>query len=302
MQAALSPDRRRKRCGACGAVGHSKLECPEGDGGGRRGTVTCSQCLQPGHNSRKCPMVPRNTSVTCSICNQVGHNCRTCPRRSSRKAAKVRARAPACSPARPRRSTCRPGAMKPIAALWHALHHPAVTLDTCVLRAPRAPSWPLLLQVDSLARKRSSPPKTPQSASAGESGPQNSPTSVCTVSPAATRGEQDGTSEPLAAPRDGSELFGAGPAMPLISEHPLHAGPLPPDFTFGLPDSVEGAVQLACAASYRCALRRCGFGHTSLLEQCRRTMFGLNTSRLGLRIALLVVRACVCMEQYSIPT
>ena len=66
------------------------MDCPAVEGGGRRGTVTCSQCLQPGHNSRKCPMLPRNTSVTCSICNQVGHNCRTCPHRGSRKAPKVR--------------------------------------------------------------------------------------------------------------------------------------------------------------------------------------------------------------------
>lgn len=79
-----APERRRKRCGGCGEIGHSKMTCPNADAPmTRKGTVTCSTCNQPGHNSRKCPLKPRNTSVTCSSCGQIGHNCRTCPLKGS---------------------------------------------------------------------------------------------------------------------------------------------------------------------------------------------------------------------------
>ena len=95
--------------------------------------------------------------------------------------------------------------------------------------------------------------KASKSSSTDGSRVRQSPASADTVSPEAAGREQEAGGV-TSAQADGCELFGMGPTMALVGNHPLHAGPLPADFTFNLPDSIEGAVQLACASSYRCAL------------------------------------------------
>lgn len=233
-------EKRRTRCSHCGAVGHTKVHCPQLESP-FRGTVLCSHCGQPGHNSRSCPVKAKPSRVKCSVCGEDGHNCRTCPLNTP-TAGKRRKRA---------------GVASAGASAGRSIN----LTDAAMARSSEAPQAP----PDDPARP-SSGMATQQRPRGQSEVPSRAPSTVSSMPQA--RGSSSGAAGAAAAPSAGQidtdaaqaakqSLFGSGHLIAPSKDDPYYAGPLAPGFRCDLPETVEEAIKLAASACYRYGLLFC---------------------------------------------
>lgn len=227
-------EKRRKRCKLCGETGHNKLACPLHNASLSAPSL-CSQCGLPDHTSRSCPDKRRPSKVTCSLCGQDSHNCRTCPLNPKRKEKRPRRASAATDKgegsAPLRRSAPRTVPRDPAAAQSGILPHrsapPSDQRATSIVRRP--------------STSRAAPSKGAPHA----------------AQPLQTRGAAN-AAIPLTAGGSGlldrrfSNVRGL-PATETAFAVPLTSVKLG-TCTSALPETVEDVIQLAAAASHRCAV------------------------------------------------